>query len=69
MQTKPSGEPAMKKRPKPCFTTVAILACVATVLLSASLVVAEVVVTRLVQGVQEAPPAAPLIVQPAQTSP
>jgi hypothetical protein len=39
----------MKKRPKPCFKTLAILGCIAAVILSASAVVAAVVVSRLVQ--------------------
>ena len=48
----------MKKRPKPCFKTLAILGCIAAVLLSASAVVADVVVTRLMQAVRDAPEAA-----------
>jgi ABC-type nitrate/sulfonate/bicarbonate transport system permease component len=57
----------MKKRPKPCFKTLAILGCIAAVLLSASAVVADVVMTRLMQAVREAPEAAaaPLPVAPA----
>lgn len=50
----------MKKRPKPCFKTVAILGCIATVLLSASAVVADVFITRLMQAVRGAPEAAAL---------
>jgi hypothetical protein len=48
----------MKKRPKPCIKTLAILGCVAAVILSASAVVADVVMTRLMQGVRDPPEAA-----------
>lgn len=47
----------MKKRPKPCTKTLAILGCIAAVLLSASVVVADVVVTRLVRAAADAPEA------------
>ena len=40
----------MKKRPKLCFKTVAILACIAALMLSVCVVVADVVMTRLVQA-------------------
>ena len=59
----------MKKRPKPCFKTVAILACIAAVMVSASVVVADVVMTRLVQAVRDAPEAAAPIEPAVQTSP
>jgi hypothetical protein len=45
----------MKKRPKPCIKTLAILGCVAAVILSATAVVADGVVTRLMQAVRDAP--------------
>ena len=59
----------MKKRPKPCFKTVAILACIAALILSACVVVADVVMTRLVQAVRATPEAAPPIEPAARTSP
>jgi hypothetical protein len=46
----------MKKRPKPCLKTLAILGCIAAVLLSASAVVADVVMTRLMRAVPPTPP-------------
>jgi hypothetical protein len=45
----------MKKRPKPCIKTLAILGCIAAVLLSASAVVADVVIARLMQAVRDVP--------------
>jgi hypothetical protein len=51
----------MKKRPKPCIKTLAILGCVAAVILSATAVVADGVVTRLMQAVRDAPKVAPVV--------
>jgi hypothetical protein len=48
----------MKKRPKPCIKTLAILGCVVAVILSASAVVADVVMTRLMHAVRDTPEAA-----------
>ena len=59
----------MKKRQKPCFNTVAILACIAALMLSVCVVVADVVMMRLVQAVRATPEAAPPIEPAAQTSP
>jgi hypothetical protein len=54
----------MKKRPKPCFKTLAILGCIAVVLLPAGAVVADAIVTRLIQSVRDVPEA-PAPAEPA----
>jgi hypothetical protein len=59
----------MKKRPKPCMKTLAILGCVAAVILSASAVVADVVMARLMQAVRNAPEAVAPTVPVAPTPP
>jgi ABC-type branched-subunit amino acid transport system permease subunit len=59
----------VKKHPKPCIKTLAILGCVAAVLLLASAVVADGVMGRLMQALRDVPEAAPPLEPEAATLP